>query len=93
MTKIGCMIAAAEGAASISYDTALAILSVHAAPIDANGARKTFLRGTTSYQGVGDRQDASRHARLARSNALVRRRAHAAPVLPGMLVPTLPLCC
>lgn len=65
-----------------------------AVPIEANGARETFLCGTTSYQGVtvGDRQDASGQARLARSNALVRRRAHAAPILPGMLVPTLPLC-
>jgi molybdopterin molybdotransferase len=65
------------------------------APIEGNGARETFLCGTTSYHGVaiGDRQDASGQARLARSNALVRRRAHAAPILPGMLVPTLPLCC
>jgi len=66
-----------------------------AAPIEANGAREAFLCGETSYRGVtvADRQDASQQARLARSNALVRRSAHAAPVLPGMLVPTLPLCC
>lgn len=66
-----------------------------AAPIEANGAREAFLCAATSFHGVavGDRQDASGQARLAHSNALVRRRAHAAPVLPGMLVPTLPLCC
>lgn len=65
------------------------------APIEGNGAREAFLYGTTSYHGVaiGDRQDASGQARLAHGNALVRRRAHAAPILPGMLVPTLPLCC
>lgn len=64
-------------------------------PIEANGAREAFLCGTTSYQGVavGDQQDASGQARLAHSNALVRRGAHAAPILPGMLVPTLLLCC
>lgn len=66
-----------------------------AAPIEANGAREAFLCAATSFHGVavGDRQDASGQSRLAHSNALVRRRAHAAPVLPGMLVPTLPLCC
>ncbi|HWW55913.1 MAG TPA: molybdopterin molybdotransferase MoeA [Sphingopyxis sp.] len=65
------------------------------APIEANGAREAFLCAATSFHGVtvGDRQDASGQARLAHSNALVRRRARAAPVLPGMLVPTLPLCC
>ena len=61
----------------------------------ANGAREAFLCAATSFHGVtvGDRQDASGQARLAHSNALVRRRARAATVLPGMLVPTLPLCC
>ena len=66
-----------------------------AAPIEANGAREAFLCAATSFHGVavGDQQDASGQARLAHSNALVRRRAHTAPVFPGMLVPTLPLCC
>lgn len=66
-----------------------------AAPIEANSAREAFLCAATSFHGVaiGDLQDASGQARLAHSNALVRRRAHAPPVLPGMLVPALPLCC
>lgn len=33
MTKLGIMTAATECAASISYDTALAILAAHAAPV------------------------------------------------------------
>lgn len=64
-------------------------------PIESNGAREAFLCGTTSYDGVVvcDGQEASGQARLVQANALVRRRAHAAAVLPGMLVPTLSLCC
>lgn len=63
--------------------------------IEGNGARETFLCAATSRDGVevSDRQDASGQARLAQANALVRRPAHASPILPGMLVPTLPLCC
>ena len=64
-------------------------------PIEANGPREAFLCAATSFRGVelSDRQDASGQARLAQANALVRRPANAPPVLPGMPVPTLPLCC
>lgn len=63
-------------------------------PIAANGAREAFLCAATSLGGVviGDRQEASGQARIAGTNALVRRPPHAGPILPGMLVPTLPLC-
>ncbi len=63
--------------------------------IEANGPREAFLCAATSFRGVelSDRQDASGQARLAQANALVRRPANAPPVLPGMPVPTLPLCC
>jgi len=66
-----------------------------AAAIAANGPREAFLCATTSYEGVvvGDRQEASGQARLARTDALVRRPAHGFPILPGTLVPTLALCC
>lgn len=62
--------------------------------IAANGPREAFLCAATSYGGVdiGDRQEASGQARLAGTNALVRRPPHAGPIFPGMLVPTLPLC-
>ncbi|MGQ3138408.1 MAG: molybdopterin molybdotransferase MoeA [Sphingopyxis solisilvae] len=64
-------------------------------PIEANGPREAFLCAVTSFRGVeiSDRQDASGQARLAVVNALVRRPANAPSVLPGMPVPTLPLCC
>ena len=63
-------------------------------PFAANGPREAFLCAATSYGGVdiGDRQEASGQARLAGTNALVRRPPHAGPILPGMLLPTLPLC-
>ncbi|MBA4752248.1 MAG: molybdopterin molybdotransferase MoeA [Sphingopyxis sp.] len=63
--------------------------------IEANGPREAFLCAATSFRGVevSDRQEASGQARLAETNALVRRPANAPPVLPGMPVPTLPLCC
>lgn len=63
-------------------------------PIAANGPREAFLCAATSYCGVeiGDRQEASGQAQLAKANALVRRPPHAGPILPGTLVPTLPLC-
>lgn len=63
-------------------------------PIAANGPREAFLCAATSYCGVeiGDRQEASGQARLAKVNALVRRPPHAGPILPGRPVPTLPLC-
>lgn len=65
------------------------------ASIEANGPREAFLCAATSFRGVevGDRQEASGQARLAQVNALVRRSAYAPPILPGMPVPTLPLCC
>lgn len=64
-------------------------------PIEANGPREAFLCAATSFRGVevSDRQDASGQARLAQVNGLVRRPANAPPILPGMPVPTLPLCC
>ncbi|HWV61221.1 MAG TPA: molybdopterin molybdotransferase MoeA [Sphingopyxis sp.] len=63
--------------------------------IEANGPREAFLCAATSYHGVeiGERQEASGQARLAGTDALVRRPADAAPVPPGTLVPTLALCC
>jgi molybdopterin molybdotransferase len=62
--------------------------------IAANGPREAFLCAATSYGGVeiGDRQEASGQARLAGTNALVRRPPLGGSILPGMLVPTLPLC-
>lgn len=64
-------------------------------PIEANGPREAFLCAATSFNGVevSDRQEASGQARLAEVNALVRRPPNAPPILPGMTVPTLPLCC
>ncbi len=63
-------------------------------PIEANGPREAFLCATTSFGGVeiSDRQEASGQAQLAEVNALVRRPADAPSTLPGMPVPTLPLC-
>lgn len=67
-------------AASIDFDTALAVLVAHAKPLLGLPGNPTAALTTARLF-------------LAQVNALVRRPACAPPILPGVPVPTLPLCC